>query len=50
MTATRLPVRSTEWSQRDEWKSVALEGLDALDVGQLGLGQPAGAEDQGAWR
>ena len=46
MTATRLPGRSTSWSQRGGVEDLALEGLDALDVGQLGRREPAGPGDE----
>jgi len=45
MTATRLPARSTSWFQRAEWKISPLEGLDALDLRQLGLAEAARAGD-----
>ena len=40
ITATRLPVRSTEWSQRAEWKSVALKVSMPSMSGSFGSDRP----------
>ena len=46
ITATRLPFRSTSWSQRAVWKIGSLESVGSRDPGQRGAAELAACGDQ----